>query len=107
MAATTARASCKPLPPGPRFGAARSVATASGSRCRMDTARPTPDASTIARRRADFKALHANGCFMLPNPWDAGSARYLQSLGFQALATTSSGHAWSQAQAERAACARL
>lgn len=66
----------------------------------MDTASRTPDASTIARRRADFKALHASGCFMLPNPWDAGSARYLQSLGFQALATTSSGHAWSQAQAD-------
>ncbi|MBS0426875.1 MAG: isocitrate lyase/phosphoenolpyruvate mutase family protein [Proteobacteria bacterium] len=66
----------------------------------MDTARPAPDASTLARRRADFKALHASGCFILPNPWDAGSARYLQSLGFQALATTSSGHAWSQARAD-------
>ena len=65
----------------------------------MDTAHPAPDAS-IAQRRADFKALHAGGCFMLPNPWDAGSARYLQSLGFQAIATTSSGHAWSQAQAD-------
>ena len=66
----------------------------------MDTARPAPYASTLARRRADFRALHAGGCFMLPNPWDAGSARYLQSLGFQAIATTSSGHAWSQAQAD-------
>ncbi len=66
----------------------------------MDTPRPAPDAITIARRRAHFRALHARGCFVLPNPWDAGSARYLQSLGFQALATTSSGHAWSQARAD-------
>jgi len=50
----------------------------------------------IAARRREFKRLHESGCFVLPNPWDAGSARYLQSLGFQALATTSSGFAWSQ-----------
>jgi 2-methylisocitrate lyase-like PEP mutase family enzyme len=53
---------------------------------------------TVAAKRAAFRALHAQGCFVLPNPWDAGSARYLKSLGFQALATTSSGHAWSCAQ---------
>ncbi|MBW8376066.1 isocitrate lyase/phosphoenolpyruvate mutase family protein [Stenotrophomonas sp.] len=51
-------------------------------------------------RRAAFRALHDTGCFVLPNPWDAGSARYLHSLGFQALASTSSGYAWSQAQAD-------
>ncbi|MET0890971.1 MAG: isocitrate lyase/phosphoenolpyruvate mutase family protein, partial [Stenotrophomonas maltophilia] len=51
-------------------------------------------------RRAAFRALHEDGCFVLPNPWDAGSARYLHSLGFQALASTSSGYAWSQAQAD-------
>lgn len=51
---------------------------------------------TIAQKRADFRALHAQGCFVIPNPWDTGSARYLQGLGFKALATTSSGHAWSQ-----------
>lgn len=51
-------------------------------------------------RRAAFRALHDDGCFVLPNPWDAGSARYLHSLGFQALASTSSGYAWSQAQAD-------
>src|SRR5262245_3260412 len=43
--------------------------------------------------RARFHALHAEGCFVMPNPWDAGSARILASLGFPALATTSSGHA--------------
>lgn len=48
-----------------------------------------------ARRRA-FRAMHAQGCFVIPNPWDAGSARYLQHLGFQALATTSAGFAFSQ-----------
>jgi len=44
---------------------------------------------------AVFHALHEQGCFILPNPWDVGSARFLQSLGFKALATTSSGMAWS------------
>lgn len=43
-----------------------------------------------------FKALHAGGCFVMPNPWDAGSARLLASLGFAALATTSAGYAFSR-----------
>lgn len=51
---------------------------------------------TIADKRRTFHHLHASGCFVIPNPWDVGSARYLQSLGFKALATTSSGFAWSQ-----------
>jgi 2-methylisocitrate lyase-like PEP mutase family enzyme len=41
-----------------------------------------------------FAALHADGCFLIPNPWDAGTARVLESLGFEALATTSSGFAF-------------
>jgi len=41
-----------------------------------------------------FHRLHQSGCFMIPNPWDAGSARILEQLGFKALATTSSGFAW-------------
>lgn len=45
-------------------------------------------------KRARFRALHAQGCFVIPNPWDLGSARLLQQLGFEALASTSSGHAW-------------
>jgi 2-methylisocitrate lyase-like PEP mutase family enzyme len=45
---------------------------------------------------AEFRKLHASGCFLLPNPWDVGSARYLQSLGFKALATTSAGFAFSR-----------
>lgn len=43
-----------------------------------------------------FKALHASGCFVLPNPWDAGTAVYLKHLGFKALATTSAGYAFSR-----------
>ena len=50
--------------------------------------------STIAERRARFRQLHESGCFLIPNPWDVGSARYLQSLGFHALASTSSGAAF-------------
>jgi 2-methylisocitrate lyase-like PEP mutase family enzyme len=45
--------------------------------------------------RARFRELHKNGCFVLPNPWDVGSARLFQHMGFQALASTSSGFAWS------------
>jgi len=53
---------------------------------------------SIAERRRTFHELHAAGCFVIPNPWDPGTARYLQSLGFKALATTSSGFAWSRAR---------
>lgn len=42
-----------------------------------------------------FRQLHESGCFIIPNPWDRGSARALENLGFKALATTSSGMAWS------------
>ena len=47
-----------------------------------------------AEKRAAFLALHKEGCFVLPNPWDIGSARLFQHLGFSALATTSTGYAW-------------
>jgi 2-methylisocitrate lyase-like PEP mutase family enzyme len=43
-----------------------------------------------------FRALHESGCFVLPNPWDVGSAIYLESLGFKALATTSAGFAFTK-----------
>ena len=55
----------------------------------------TPQAAFSDRRKA-FRALHERGCFVIPNPWDVGSARYLQQLGFPALATTSAGFAFSQ-----------
>ncbi len=51
-----------------------------------------------ADRIAVFRRLHQAGCFVIPNPWDVGSARLLAQLGFQALATTSSGFAWSLGQ---------
>ncbi len=55
---------------------------------------------TVAEKRRAFQQLHEAGCFVIPNPWDVGSALYLQSLGFKALATTSSGFAWSQGRAD-------
>ena len=55
---------------------------------------------SISQKCAAFRALHQSGCFVLPNPWDAGSASALASLGFKALATTSSGYAWSRARAD-------
>jgi 2-methylisocitrate lyase-like PEP mutase family enzyme len=53
-----------------------------------------------ADKRAAFRRLHAAGCFVIPNPWNVGSARYLQGLGFKALATTSSGFAHAQGFAD-------
>ncbi len=58
--------------------------------------------TAIAAKRAAFRELHRQGCFVLPNPWDIGSARYLEMLGFQALASTSSGAAWSVGQCDGA-----
>ena len=55
-----------------------------------------------AEKRATFRKLHAQGCFVIPNPWDVGSARYLQGLGFKALATTSAGFAFTQGLADGA-----
>jgi 2-methylisocitrate lyase-like PEP mutase family enzyme len=57
-------------------------------------------AQDLSARRRAFRQLHESGCFVIPNPWDAGSARYLQQLGFKALATTSSGAAWRHAKAD-------
>jgi len=51
---------------------------------------------TIAERRTIFNQLHEKGCFALPNPWDIGSAKYLEHLGFKAIATTSAGFAFSR-----------
>lgn len=58
-----------------------------------DSSRPS-----LADKRSRFRRLHNSGCFVIPNPWDVGSARMLQGLGYQALASTSSGFAWSQGQ---------
>ena len=51
---------------------------------------------TAADKRRTFRTLHEQGCFVIPNPWDVGTARYLQHLGFKALASTSAGYAFAQ-----------
>jgi 2-methylisocitrate lyase-like PEP mutase family enzyme len=56
--------------------------------------------TTIAERRRTFRELHRSGCFVLPNPWDIGSAKYLEHLGFKAIATTSAGFAFSRGLAD-------
>jgi methylisocitrate lyase len=55
---------------------------------------------TTADKRASFRKMHDSGCFVLPNPWDIGSARALAQLGFKALASTSAGFAWSIGKAD-------
>jgi 2-methylisocitrate lyase-like PEP mutase family enzyme len=50
---------------------------------------------STADKRSAFRKMHQSGCFVLPNPWDIGSALALQHLGFKAVASTSSGYAWS------------
>ena len=56
--------------------------------------------SSTSEKRRVFRKLHESGCFAIPNPWDIGSALFLQSLGFEALASTSSGFAWSRGRAD-------
>jgi 2-methylisocitrate lyase-like PEP mutase family enzyme len=63
----------------------------------MPSSRPS-----TADKRKTFRKLHESGCFVIPNPWNVGTARYLQGLGFKALATTSSGHAHSEGYADGA-----
>ena len=58
-------------------------------------AQPDAPIADVVERRIRFRQLHRSGCFVIPNPWDVGSARLLVQLGFPALATTSSGFAWS------------
>ena len=56
--------------------------------------------SQDADRTAEFHRLHSAGCFVMPNPWDIGTARALEQLGFKALATTSAGLAWTLGRAD-------
>ena len=57
---------------------------------------------SIADKRRTFRKLHEAGCFVIPNPWDIGTARYLQHLGFKALASTSAGFAFARGYADGA-----
>lgn len=89
------------------LGSATMTRLPSGRRHPGDRARvrfPTPDEvwpmDAKDDRIAGFHRLHASGCFVMPNPWDAGSARALEQLGFPALATTSSGFAWTVGRAD-------
>ena len=59
-------------------------------------------AKTTAEKRAAFRRLHESGTFIIPNPWDAGSARLLAGMGFPALASTSSGYAWTRGRPDYA-----
>src|SRR6476646_8522073 len=61
----------------------------------MSTATVSDPRNAGRSRSETFRQLHRTGCFVIPNPWDLGSARLLAQLGFPALATTSSGLAWS------------
>src|SRR5438046_3430916 len=56
--------------------------------------------SSIEDKRKEFRKLHESGCFAIPNPWDIGTAKYLQHLGFKAIATTSAGFAFSRGLAD-------
>src|ERR1700686_252361 len=55
---------------------------------------------TTADKRATFRKMHESGCFVLPNPWDVGSAKALQHMGFKAIASTSAGFAWTIGKAD-------
>jgi methylisocitrate lyase len=55
---------------------------------------------STAEKRTAFRKLHESGCFVIPNPWDVGSAKALQGMGFKALASTSAGFAWSIGKAD-------
>src|SRR5262245_61759526 len=55
---------------------------------------------TTADKRATFRKMHESGCFVLPNPFDVGSAKALQHLGFKAVASTSAGFAWTIGKAD-------
>jgi methylisocitrate lyase len=85
---------------------AQSVALAPHTACHYSRTNKTSDKKgeimpvTTADKRATFRKLHASGCFVLPNPWDVGSARALVHLGFKAIASTSAGFAWSIGKAD-------
>ena len=60
------------------------------TRATVTSAPPVAASATIQERRASFRALHASGCFLLPNPWDIGGAQRLERMGFKAIASSSS-----------------
>jgi 2-methylisocitrate lyase-like PEP mutase family enzyme len=77
-----------------QFGCPASTTDATGRPTGAGRGSRGGDVSSQAEKAAAFRALHAGASFVIPNPWDAGSARALAALGFQALASTSSGFAF-------------
>ena len=69
-------------------------------RAQIDENLVAPHRRAMTDKTARFHQLHESGCFVIPNPWDAGSARLLAQMGFPALATTSSGFAWTLGRAD-------
>jgi 2-methylisocitrate lyase-like PEP mutase family enzyme/ribosomal protein S18 acetylase RimI-like enzyme len=70
---------------------------------RLDGTRMIPMTHDLyAARRAAYRKLHKSGCFVQPNPWDAGTARWLKAQGFPAIATTSAGFAWTKGRSDSA-----
>jgi len=65
------------------------------SRCLVGLLTRDVEMSATMEKRKRFRAMHETGCFVLPSPWDVGTARIMQQLGFRAIATTSAGLAWS------------
>src|SRR5262249_19391773 len=87
----------RPAPLSLRTPAVMEWDSRTGERRFIPPERPSNKMSlSLPLRRRAFPGLHEQGCFVIPNPWDLGSARYLQHLGFPALATTSAGFAFSQ-----------
>lgn len=78
----------------------RGVGRCLGARPEVDERAYRASMTTQTERIAAFRRLHESGCFVIPNPWDVGSARMLARLGFRALATTSSGFAWTLGRAD-------
>ncbi|HET7826050.1 MAG TPA: isocitrate lyase/phosphoenolpyruvate mutase family protein, partial [Anaeromyxobacter sp.] len=83
-------------PTAPSPSTATSTSTSTPTPTATSAPTPTPTPTSIGEKRRAFRALHENGCFVLPNPWDVGTTLALERLGFLAVATTSGGHAFSR-----------
>src|ERR1700693_1018136 len=80
----------------PRSSSSKGAANVAAPRPSHISLQMNNETSAQPSAAAQFRALHESGCFVLPNPWDVGTAVYLQELGFKALATTSAGFAFSR-----------
>src|SRR5262249_54289378 len=85
-----------------RNALSRAVRSCRLARLQLQRKRIAMTAPSVSDKRRTFRELHRSGCFAIPNPWDVGTTRYLQGLGFKALATTSAGFAFSQGMSDGA-----